>query len=363
MPPTTAVRDARATSRPHVAAGRRTRRRIVVLTGIAVATAVTVVVALGIGPVPIPPGDTVAILWHAATGAPAQLPGHLVVTELRLPRTLLALLAGAGLGVAGAAMQAFFRNPLAEPGVTGVASGAAVGAVAVLVVGLDALGGWTLPVAAFVGAAVVLLVIQAVSLVSRDRSPTTVLLIGIALNAFCGALTGALVANARDSQTVRGAVFWLQGDLTAADWDDLRISTLPVLLGVLLILAMTREINVLLLGDETAQSTGVHVARVRLQLLVLTSIVVGSTVAVTGVIGFVGLVAPHIVRLLLGSDHRVLLPGAAMLGGLFLVAADTVARNAPVGTAWQTGVVTALVGSPVFLVLVLRTRHAGRRAS
>ncbi|MGO2110336.1 MAG: FecCD family ABC transporter permease [Pseudoclavibacter sp.] len=342
----------------------RRRRRGIVLGALAGATVVGFIVALGLGPVAIAPGDTVAILIRSAFGADASaIDNNLVVTELRLPRALLALLAGAGLAVAGAAMQAYFRNPLAEPGVTGVASGSAVGAVSVIVLGLGGLGAWTLPAAAFLGAMGALAVISVVSLVSRDRSPVTVLLLGIALNAFCGAVTGAIVANAEDSQTVRGALFWLQGDLTSASWSDLALIVLPALLGIAVVFAMTPELNALLLGDETAASTGVHVARVRVVLLVLTSVIVGSIVAVTGVIGFVGLVAPHIVRLLLGSDHRFLLPGSALLGGLFLVAADTVARLAPGGGSWQTGIVTALVGAPVFVVLVLRTRNASRRAA
>jgi len=254
-------------------------------------------------------------------------------------------------------MQAYFRNPLADPGVTGVASGAAVGAVTVLVLGFSALGPWTLPVAAFAGALGVLVLIQAVSLLSHDRGITTVLLLGVAVNAFCGALTGAIIANADDSQSVRGAMFWLQGDLTAASWRDIGLASLPVVAGITVLLFMSRELNALLLGDETAGSIGVDVGRVRLVILVVASAVVGSVVAVTGVIGFVGLVAPHIVRMLLGGDHRLLLPGSALLGALFLLAADTVARLAPAGTSWQTGIVTALVGSPLFFWLVLRGRR------
>ena len=359
--------DAREPQTP-VAEATRSRstrrvRRLVVLVGLAVAAGLSCVIALGLGPVQVYPADTLAILLHALGGGNSAALDHgLVITEIRLPRILLALIAGASLAVAGTAMQAYFRNPLAEPGVTGVASGSAVGAVAVIVVGAGTLGSWALPVAAFCGAIAVLGIIQLIAVLSRDRSPVTVLLLGIAMNAFCGALTGAIIANAADSQTVRGAMFWLQGDLTAANWDDLHLITLPALLGIGALGMMTRELNALLLGDETAESTGVNVARVRLLLLVLTAVVVGSVVAVTGVIGFVGLVAPHIVRLLIGSDHRFLLPGAALLGGLFLVAADTVARMAPGGAAWQTGIVTALVGAPVFVVLVLRSRHTGRGA-
>ena len=320
------------------------------------ATLLAFVVALGVGPVVIGPGDTIVALWRAAFGG-ADVANALVITEVRLPRAILAVLGGAGLAIAGAAMQAYFRNPLADPGVTGVASGAAVGAVTVLVLGFSALGPWTIPVAAFAGALGVLVLIQAVSLLSHDRGITTVLLLGVAVNAFCGALTGAIIANADDSQSVRGAMFWLQGDLTAASWRDIGLASLPVVAGITVLLFMSRELNALLLGDETAGSIGVDVGRVRLVILVVASAVVGSVVAVTGVIGFVGLVAPHIVRMLLGGDHRLLLPGSALLGALFLLAADTVARLAPAGTSWQTGIVTALVGSPLFFWLVLRGRR------
>lgn len=324
------------------------------------ATLLAFVLALGVGPVSIAPSETLGALRDAALGQRSAVSNALVVTEVRLPRALLALLAGAGLAVAGAAMQAYFRNPLADPGITGVASGAAVGAVAVLVFGVSALGPWTLPVAAFAGAMAVLIVVQTVAMLSNERGITTVLLLGIALNAFCGALTGAIIANAEDSQTVRGAMFWLQGDLTAANWQDVALIIAPVVAAAALLMTLSRELNALLLGDETARSMGVDVSRVRVVILVLTSVLVGSIVAVTGVIGFVGLVAPHIIRMLIGSDHRLLLPGSALLGALFLLAADTVARLAPAGGAWQTGIVTALVGSPLFFMLILRTRHARR---
>lgn len=336
------------------------KTRVVAITCLASSTVIVAILALGFGPVSISPADVTAILATHLTGGEPTAVNALVITELRLPRVLLALLAGAGLATAGAAMQAYFRNPLAEPGITGVASGASVGAVTVIVLGIETFGSWTLPIAAFMGALIVLFTIQTIAMTARDRSVATVLLVGIALSAFCGALTGAIVANAKDSQTVRGALFWLQGDLTAANWDDLTLATPPVLIGITITLLMSREINALHLGDETAQSIGVHVTRVRTLLLLVTSLLVGATVAVTGVIGFVGLIAPQAVRLLLGSDHRYLLPASAFLGGGFLVAADTIARMSPSGTSWQTGVVTALIGSPLFLVLVLRNRRAGR---
>lgn len=324
--------------------------------------------SVGAGPVPVHPVDTVRVLLDPLTGQPADRIEHaLVITELRVPRVAMAILVGAGLAVGGVAMQAYFRNPLADPGVTGVASGAAVGAVTVIVLGgasgVGALAGWARPGAAFVGAVAVLIVIQGISLFTRDRRPATLLLLGIAMNALCGAAIGAIVANAEDSQTVRGALFWLQGDLTAVTADDVGLAAAPILLGIAVVALCTRELNTLLLGEDIADSMGVDVARLRATLLVVTAVVVGSAVAVTGVIGFVGLVAPHVARLLLGSDHRTLLPGAALLGALFLVAADTVARLGPGGVVWQTGVVTALIGAPVFVLLVMRTRGGRRVAS
>lgn len=338
----------------------RTRRALFVIVVLAVVSVAVAVFALGLGPVSIAPADVVAILWQTITAPEVTVANALVVTELRLPRIVLAYLAGAGLAVAGAAMQAYFRNPLADPGVTGVANGAALGAVIVLVTGISTLGTWTLSAAAFLGAAIVLVIIQAVAMVTGSRGVTTVLLVGIAINAFTGALTSAVIANAEDSETVRGAMFWLQGDLTAASWSDVGIAIGPVLVGTALLMVMFRELNGLLLGPDTAQSVGMNVTAIRVVVLFAASIIIGGTVAVTGVIGFVGLVAPHVVRLLIGSDHRYLVPAAALLGGAFLVLADTVARLAPASTSWQTGVVTGLVGAPFFLVLVLRSQSVRR---
>lgn len=341
----------------------RRGRNASALLALAALTLCVLVLSLGIGPVPIPPADTARVLLGYVAGRDIDVPNALVITELRLPRALLALLAGAGLAVAGAAMQTYFRNPLADPAITGVSSGAAVGAVTVVVVGASFLGRWTLPAAAFAGAMAVLIVLRIVCLFSRSATAATVLLVGVALNALCGALTGAIIANADNAQTVRGAMFWLQGDLTSASWNDLALITGPALLALVSLFAMSRELNVLLLGDETAGSIGVNTARIRALVLVLTSIAVGGIVSVVGVIGFVGLVGPHIIRLLLGSDHRVLIPGAALLGGLFLVAADTVTRLSPGGVSWQTGIVTSLVGAPLFLILVVRARRPDRMGS
>ncbi|MGP5117711.1 FecCD family ABC transporter permease [Corynebacterium casei] len=340
---------------------KRFRRRTALLIALTLVALLSIIVSLGLGPVPIPPQDVVQILWDFAFGSTSDLGNSAVVTELRLPRISLAFLAGVGLAIAGAALQSYFRNPLADPGVTGIANGAAVGAVIVIVTGISALGAWLMPIAAFIGALVVLVIIQIVAATTGGNGVATLLLVGIAINAFTGALMSAIIANAQDSQTVRGAMFWLQGDLSVASWDDVFLALAPVMVGVLILGLMSRDLNGLLLGDDTASSIGMDVTRIRLQVLAATSLIIGGSVAVTGVIGFVGLVAPHVVRLLIGSDHRCLIPASGLLGGAFLVMADTVARVAPAHVSWQTGVVTGLVGAPFFLALVLHSRrHTGR---
>jgi iron complex transport system permease protein len=320
----------------------------------------SMVTAISLGPVQVPFLDTCRILLHHIGLHAGTVPDRftLVVNDIRLPRVLLSMLAGSGLAVVGAAMQALFRNPLADPGITGVSSGGAVGAVLVLVTGVDVLGAWTLPAAAFCGSMAALLTVQAIALFRGDRSPTTVLLAGMALTAFLGALVGAVISNAPDSQTVRSAVFWLQGDLSAADWSDLRLVSLPVLAGLALILLSARELNVMLLGEEQARSTGLDVVRTRRLLLLVTAVVTGAIVSVTGIIGFVGLIVPHIVRLVVGGDHRLLLPASALFGAAFLSVADLLARLLFSPVSLQTGVVTALLGAPVFLLLILSPRGA-----
>ncbi|MFD0663167.1 FecCD family ABC transporter permease [Thermocatellispora tengchongensis] len=280
----------------------------------------------------------------------------LVVEQIRLPRVLVAVLVGAALGLAGSVMQALFGNPLAEPGVTGVSAGAAVGAVLAITSG--AAGTFVLPAAAFAGALLTVGAVYGIAALSRSRGLATVLLVGIALNALLGAVVSALVANAPDEQSLRGIVFWLQGDLDARTWEHVRLVLLPVLAGVAATVVFSRDLNVMLLGDDAARTSGVDVARTRNVLLVLASLLTGAAVSVSGVIGFVGLVAPHVIRLIAGPDHRLLLPASALLGAVFLVSADTAARMLPAPVTLQTGVVTALAGAPVFLLLVLWSRRS-----
>lgn len=340
----------------------RSRRKavitlVVTVGGLVVLLVVASSAAVALGPVSIPAGDVVAILAERL-GLPMGEPAarqELVVGEIRLPRVLVAVLVGAALGTAGAVMQALFGNPLAEPGVTGVSAGAAVGAVLAITAGAG--GTLVLPAASFAGALLTVGAVCGIAAASRGRGMATVLLVGIALNALLGAVVSALVANAPDEQSLRGIVFWLQGDLDARTWEHVRLTVVPVLAGVAAAMVFSRDLNVMMLGDDAARTSGVDVARTRNVLLALASLLTGMAVAVSGVIGFVGLVAPHVVRLITGPDHRLLLPASALLGAVFLVSADTAARLLPASVTLQTGVVTAVVGAPVFLLLVLWSRR------
>lgn len=309
--------------------------------------------ALSLGPVSIPPGDVAAILTERLGLPLAEVTTReaLVIERIRLPRVLVAALVGAALGTAGAVMQALFGNPLAEPGVTGVSAGAAVGAVLAITSG--ATGTLVLPASAFAGALLTVGAVYGIGAVSRSRGMATVLLVGIALNALLGAVVSGLVANAPDEQSLRGIVFWLQGDLDARTWEHVRVALVPVLAGIAATVAFSRDLNVMVLGDDAARTSGVDVGRTRTMLLALASLLTGAAVSVSGVIGFVGLVAPHVIRLIAGPDHRLLLPASALLGAVFLVSADTAARLLLAPVTLQTGVVTALVGAPVFLLMVL----------
>ncbi|RKN33849.1 iron ABC transporter permease [Micromonospora musae] len=350
-----------ATSGAEATVPRRFVLRLLVVCGVlACGLAVAVVAGVALGPVRIPPLEVVTAL---ADDLGLPLPGDeaggqhtTVINYIRLPRVLVGALVGAALGIAGATMQAVFRNPLAEPGVIGVSSGAALGAVAAIYFGWTALTPWMLPATAFVGAVAAMGFVFMVAALRRDRGPVTLLLVGIAVSAFFGALISVMVATAANDEELRGIVFWLQGGLGARTWQHVQLAAAPVVAGCLLLTVFGRDLNVLLLGDDGARAAGLDVARQRVVILGLTSLLTGAAVAVSGVIGFVGLVVPHALRLVIGPDNRILLPASALGGAAFLVLADLIARVAFSPTSLQVGIVTALFGAPVFLALVLRRR-------
>ncbi len=315
--------------------------------------AFTVIVALGLGAVRLPPAEVLQALFDRS-GSDAT--ASAIVWSIRLPRVIVAVLVGAALAAAGTAMQAILRNPLAEPGVTGVSAGAAFGAVVGITVGLASSLQWGVPIAAFIGAGVVAGILNLVMVLRRDVGTTGIILVGVALNSLAGAGIAALIANARDDALARGALFWLAGDLALRDWSHVAIAVCPIVVGTAYLLARTRALDVLSLGADVATTSGIDVHRTRLIILMAASLVTGAAVAVSGVIAFVGLVVPHAVRLIVGAAHARLLPLAMLAGAIFLLVADTIARAGLGTVVLPTGVVSALVGAPVFLALLLRRR-------
>jgi iron complex transport system permease protein len=271
-----------------------------------------------------------------------------IVLGIRLPRILLGAIVGFSLAAAGTIMQGIFRNPMADPSIIGVSSGAAVGAVGFIVLPISLPFGVGLRGAAFVGALAAAFGVYLIATRNGRTPVATLLLAGVAVQTFLGAVVSYLLLNAGES--VRRALFWLMGHLSGAAWSEVWSSVVLVGLPFLGLLAYARDLNVLLLGAEDAQSLGVNVERTKRILLALASLVTAAGVAVAGVIGFVGLIIPHIMRLLIGPDHRTLLPTASIAGASFLVATDTLARSGP--TEVPVGIVTAVLGAPFFLYLL-----------
>ena len=317
----------------------------------ALALAAVASVSLMLGIVRLTPAETFTAVFFPER---ASIQAATVVWSIRLPRLAVAALVGAALAVVGAVMQAILRNPLAEPGITGVSAGAAVGAVASITLGVAGAHTWSIPIAAFAGAAAVALLLLGVLRTRKDLGPGTIILVGVSISALAGALINVLIANARDDALVRSAMFWLAGDLELRSWDHAALAVGPVIAGLAFLFTRVRALDALALGEDIAATSGVSVTRERATLLLVAALVTGAAVAVSGIISFVGLVVPHFLRMLTGAPHARLLPLSALGGALFLMAADTAARTAFGAVVVQTGVVAALVGAPVFLFLLLR---------
>ncbi|HEY0178373.1 MAG TPA: iron ABC transporter permease [Dokdonella sp.] len=325
------------------------------LAGLGALLAAAALWSLGRGAMKLPPADVAgAVLRRLAHAAPA--PNDAIVLMLRLPRVLMALLVGATLACAGAAMQGLFRNPLADPGLIGVSAGAALGAVAMIVLGgaLQGLAGSTgTAFAAFGGGLAATALVHALG---RRRPGVAVLLLaGVAINAIAMAGVGLLTYLANERQ-LRDLSFWMLGSLGGVDWTRLAIVAPPMLVPLLLLPRMARALNALLLGESEAALLGFRPARVQRRVVCLVALAVGAAVAMTGVIGFVGLVVPHLLRMAFGPDHRLLLPASALGGASLLAVADALARTVVAPAELPIGVLTALVGGPFFLWLLLRAR-------
>lgn len=330
------------------------------IAGLILVAALIIAACAGIafGTADLTPIEVIRIIAGRLGLGPADVASQrdtVVVLQVRLPRVVVAALVGAALGVAGAALQGVFRNPLAEPGVVGVSAGGALGAVIALYFGLTSISRWVLPGLAFLGSAAAIAVVLGVAAMSARRMASSLLLVGIAINALLGAVISVMVATADTDDDLRSIVFWLQGGLEARTWDHVGLILAPVGLGLLLIMTFGRDLNVLGLGDEQARASGIDVARTRIVILLVAALITGASVAVSGTISFVGVVVPHAIRLIAGPDHRVLLPASALGGAIFLITADLIARTLFAPVVLQVGVITALVGAPVLLWFVIRS--------
>ena len=319
--------------------------------------------SLALGPVSLPLADTLRALV-SITGinlAEAQMQTELIISQIRLPRTLLGLMVGAVLALTGVAMQGLFRNPLADPGLIGVSSGAALGA-AVVIVGSSrwltipiALEPYVLSVAAFGGGLLVTALVYRLGRRGGQTQVATMLLAGVALSALSGAIIG-LFTYLADDATLRALTFWNLGSLNGASYARLW-PLLLVALGVACWLPRRADaLNALLLGESEARHLGFDVERIKRELILCTALGVGAAVAAAGLIGFVGLVVPHLMRLLVGPDHRLLLPASALAGGALLLLADLAARLVVAPAEMPIGIVTALIGAPFFIFLLIRSR-------
>jgi len=301
-------------------------------------------------------GSLFALLLAVASG-PARIPlaelaGSPIVRELRVPRALLGFLVGGALAVSGAGLQALVRNPLADPFLMGLSGGAGLGAVAAIALRLP--GPWALPLAAFAGALLAMLLVYRLGLVAgATLDPRVLLLAGVVVGSFAAAITTAIVSLS-EAEQLRNALLWLWGGLSGASWSTLAVLAVYLPVPLLVIAASARSLDLLGLGDEPAEYLGADVARVRRRVYLAASLLTAAAVAVSGVIGFVGLIVPHIGRLAWGHRHRTLLPAAFLGGGILLVLSDTLARTVVAPRELPVGIVTALVGVPVFAVLLRR---------
>jgi iron complex transport system permease protein len=332
---------------------------------LSVLLAVVLLLAVSIGAVAIPPLSVLSMAARALGVHSFAVPDattQVIITQLRLPRVMAAALVGCSLAVCGVVMQGLFRNPMASPEILGVSAGGSLGAVIAITAGLVGESQLLLPLFTIAGALVCTTLIY---LLSSSRGTTSLLFIiiaGMAISALCGGITSGLLLFARQYEVTQ-YVFWTMGGLDGRTWQHVLLSAPVLLPGVLALALFSRELNIFSLGEEGAHSLGVHVESVKRLLLALSAIVTGVAISVSGPVGFVGLLVPHLLRMLVGPDHRKLIPASALGGGLFLVVCDLVGRIIAPPFEIRVGIITAVIGSPYLLSLVLRTqrRAAGVR--
>lgn len=333
----------------------KARQRILLLLG--AACVLLFLVALGIGAVNIQLSQLIGILFNHTSDSLESA----VVWEIRLPRIVLAMVVGAGLSACGAIMQAIFRNPLADPSLIGISSGAALGAVMTIVLGStlltgfsEAVGIYAVPVGAFLGCLAVCAVIYRLSSFAGQFTIISLLLAGIAVNAIVGAIIGILTLISTDQQ-LRDLTFWSMGSLAGNHFAMMLPSLLVITLCCIASLRLVKPLNLYLLGEVQAKHLGVNTTHLKKKAFVYTALCTGAAVAITGIIGFVGFIVPHLMRLILGSDHRYLLPASMLGGALLLCLADLLARTIILPAELPIGLLTSALGGPFFLIMLLKT--------
>ncbi|MFH1386463.1 MAG: iron ABC transporter permease [bacterium] len=291
--------------------------------------------------------------------APSELMHSTIFWQIRLPRVILSALVGLLLALSGVILQGVLRNPLADPYILGISAGGAVGAAISIVIGAQfvVLGMSSVPAMAFVFSLMAVYVVYKLSQVAGKTSPETLILAGVALSAFCSAILALIIILTGNLQAI---YFWLLGSLSSATWSNVITVTPYAIAGFGVAYFFSKELNALLLGEEMAQTLGVDVEKVRLTLVIVSSLMTAAAVSVSGLIGFVGLIVPHFIRLLIGPNHRYLVPVAALSGMLLLVIADTISRTILAPTEIPIGIVMALMGAPFFLYLLRRQRIGGK---
>jgi iron complex transport system permease protein len=342
--------------------GDRTLLAVLVLAGLVVASFLAFAFSITMGASNASIVDVIHSMVGSGTDSALSSRDRIIIFDIRLPRAILGFLIGGGLAVSGAVMQGLFRNPLADPGLIGISAGASLGAVGMIVLGAGILapvaqlfGIFALPIAAFIGGLATTIILYKVATRHGQTSIATMLLAGIAIGSLTLAATGLLIYMADDRQ-LRDLTFWSMGSLAGSTWDKIAAAGPIIILAMVPLPFMARGLNALTLGEASAFHMGVAVQRLKNIAIVSVAAAVGASVAVSGGIGFIGIIVPHILRMAIGPDHRFLLPASALLGGSLLIIADVIARTIVAPAELPIGIITAGVGGPFFLWMLLRQR-------
>lgn len=331
----------------------------------------SMVLSIGYGAVTINGEDIVKIVLLNSVGLEIGNAKELATTfiqdivwEIRLPRILAALLVGASLATAGVIMQAIVRNPLAGPYVLGISSGASLGATLAVLLGLGSiLGSNFIGIMAFIGALFSATLVYFISSLGGRMTSVKLILSGMAIGSLCSAFSSFIVYMADDAEGIRSITFWLMGSLAGAKWSEIRVVAIVIILALTFFLFQFRHLNMMLMGDEVAVSLGTNLNKYRKSYLIVVALIVGLSVYVAGMIGFVGLIIPHIVRMVIGTDHKRLLPISIIMGALFLIWSDIVARTIFSGRELPIGIVTSMIGAPIFIFLLVKKTYGFGRTN